>query len=211
VTLTVAQHLEGRSPLARSTYETVVATLGRHGEFREHAQKGGIGFISRMTFAGVSLRERWVYLYFLLPTPLDHERVTKLDLYGPTSWAHTLRLTSPEDVDDEVDAWLGEALRRGDQETLDPGAVVEPLTPSQLEIFWTGFRGRYLSAEEALRIPDHVGDALALAEEMKVRVRRVAWMTRPHGRHGAWMVGADRSLGLGDGDHADVFITGARR
>lgn len=121
-TIGIAEHLAEKTELAVSIYEEVTRVLRRHGEFREHPQKGGIGFISRMTFGGVALRSRWVDLYFMLPRPLDHERVFKLDLYGPSSWAHTIRLRSPDDVDAEVRGWLAESLRRGDQETLDPKA-----------------------------------------------------------------------------------------
>ena len=69
--LSTAEHLAGKSNRALSIYQAVVETLERCGEFRIHAQKTRIAFISRMTFAGVSLAERWVDLSLITPTVID--------------------------------------------------------------------------------------------------------------------------------------------
>jgi hypothetical protein len=209
-TIGIAEHLAEKTELAGSIYEEVTRVLRRHGEFREHPQKGGIGFISRMTFAGVALRVSWVDLFFLLPRPLDHKRVRKLELYGPTSWAHTVRIRSPQEVDDEVGGWLEESLRRGNQETLDPRAEVEPLTASQLAIFWTGFRGRCvtLGEEPAIRLPVHVADALGLVDAITVRIAGIAYVAPLLRSDTSVFVLVDRATGIGEGDQVDVFITG---
>jgi len=39
-------------------------------------------------------------------------------------------------TDRDVEGWLGAALRRGDQETLDASAEVLPLTGRPLDAFW---------------------------------------------------------------------------
>ena len=201
---TVEEYLAGRTALAVSIYRVVVETLRHAGEFRIHPQKSRIAFISRMTFASVSLAREWADLSLILPDPLDDSRIRKLELYGPTSWGHSIRLTSPEDVDEDVREWLAESLRRGNQETLDPSHEVVPLSAAQLEIFWTGFRARVENAR--IRLPGYIADALALIDHVDAQVgghrEEVALV------HSADSVFIEVSpeTGLGEGDRVDVFL-----
>jgi hypothetical protein len=96
--------------------------LAEAGDFRIHSQKTRIAFISRMSFASVKLARRWVDLAFIMPNPIDDPRIRRIELYGPTSFSHHVRLGEVEQVDRAVRGWLAEALRRGDQETLNPRA-----------------------------------------------------------------------------------------
>ncbi|MCI0545337.1 MAG: DUF5655 domain-containing protein [Actinobacteria bacterium] len=213
VTLTLAEHLVDKTENSVAIYHKVVDVLRRHGEVREHAQKGGIGFITKMTFAGVALKQRWVDLHFILPRPLDHPRVRKLDLHGPTTWVHTIRLSSPADVDHEIETWLAASYRRGMQETLDPRARIDPLTPSQIHILWTGFRGRCGRVDDTLvvRLPRYVADALGRAETMNVRLGGVRYMAPLLRVEDSTVIEVDPGTGLGDGDESDVFLTGPGR
>lgn len=207
-TTTVEEVLDHKTDLAVSIYETVVEALEDAGEFRIHPQKTKIAFISRMTFAGVSLAQRWVDLSFILPKPLDDERVRKLELYGPTSWGHTVRLSDPEAVDADVRVWLAEALLRGEQITLDPSAEVEPLNMSQLEVFWTGFSAtaERLGEDVAIALPGYVADALALVDAVVVRIGGVRFPATIDRVGPRALMALDPSLGLGEGDTTDVFI-----
>ncbi len=207
-TTTVEDVLDRKSDLAISIYHAVEAALERSGDFRVHAQKTRIAFISRMTFAGVSLARRWADLFFILPEPLDNDRIRRLELYGPTSWGHTIRLESPADVDADVEVWLARSLKRGDQVTLDPSADVRALGTQQLEVFWTGFSAAVELFEDDLVVPlpGYVADALALVDEVSLRiggVKQNATLIRDGSRS---LVALDPSLGLGQGDVTDVFI-----
>jgi hypothetical protein len=206
--LSAAEHLAGRSNLALSIYRVVVEALERCGEFRIHAQKTRIGFISRMTFAGVSLAERWVDLSLISPTVIADPRIRKLFLYGPTSWGHSVRLSNPEDVDGQVETWLCEALRRGDQETLDPEAEVEPLTGRSLELFRTAFRVRFDSSGEELvaKLPGHVAEALALVDQVVARVNGVEYPAPLQRDAGQTWVSIDPGTGLGMGEQVDLYL-----
>lgn len=200
----VDEHLVTKTELAASIYRAVVEALERAGEFRIHAQKTRIAFITRMTFGGVSLARKWVDLSFILPEPLDDSRVRGLELHGPTSWGHTIRLYQPEDVDDHVEEWLGDALVRGNQEALDPSAEVDPLTARQLDLFSTGFRAK-VEGEE-IRLPRHVAEALALVDLVTARVGGVEYQAQLfHHDDGSHIV-VDPITGLGDGDQTDVFL-----
>lgn len=203
-TTTVEDYLAGKTDLAISIYWAVVAALEEAGEFRFHPQKTRIAFISRMTFGGVSLARNWADLGFILPEPLDDERVRKLELYGPTSWGHSIRLGSSREVDDEVSAWLAEALRRGDQETLNPSHPVMPLVARQLEVFRTGFRGRIEDGRIAL--PGYIADAMALVDRVSAQVGGHKAETALLRLAGVTYVDVDPTTGLGEGDQTDVFL-----
>jgi hypothetical protein len=98
-----------------------------------------------------------------------------LFLHGPTSWGHFVRLSHPSDVDDQIRASLCEALRRGDQETLDPDAGVVPITGRSLELFRTAFRARVeVEGEELMaKVPGHVAEALGLVDQVVARANGV--------------------------------------
>ncbi|MGD2102212.1 MAG: DUF5655 domain-containing protein [Acidimicrobiia bacterium] len=203
-TTTVDDYLVGKTDHAVSIYKAVVAALETAGDFRIHPQKTRIAFISRMTFGGVSLARKWADVGFILPEPLDDGRIRRLELYGPTSWGHSVRLDSPDDVDDDVRSWLAAALLRGDQETLDPSHEVTPLNMRQLEIFWTGFRAKV--SGERVALPGYVADALALVDHVSAQVggnKADAILQRSGG---VTYVAVDPTLELGEGDETDVFL-----
>lgn len=208
VDLTASEHLAGSSELAISIYEAVLEALEKCGEFRIHAQKTRIAFITRMSFAGVSVAERWVDLSLISPTVIDDPRIRKLFLYGPTSWGHSVRLGHPDEVDHQVADWLCQALRRGDQETLDPDADVAPVVGRSLDLFRTAFRVRVEDEDDGLvaKIPCHVAQALALVDHVVARAHGVEYPTSLHRQGGTTWLRIDPSTGLGSGDEADLYL-----
>ena len=206
VDTTVDDHLAGRTELAVAIYSAVVEALTRAGEYRVHPQQTRIAFISKMTFAGLKLARNWADLTVILPDPLASTRVRKLELFGPSSWAHGVRLYSPEDVDHELSGWLAEALRRGDQETLDHSKEVQPLTGRQLGIFWTGFAATVDG--DRIQLPRYVAQALALVQTVAARVGGVEYETDLGWAGDVAFLDVDPTTGLGDGDETDGFLRG---
>jgi hypothetical protein len=207
-TTTVEDYLTAKTDLAISIYEALVGALEVAGEFRVHPQKTRIAFISRMTFVWISLARGWADIGFVLPDPLDDDRVRKLQLYGPTSWGHSIRVTSPDEIDDEVRDWLADALKRGDQATLDPSREVSPLNGRQLEKLWTGFRSKVRDGR--VMLPRHTADALALVARVWAQVGGVDAETQLHRSGDITYIEVDPATGLGEGDQADVFLSAAR-
>ena len=206
--LSAAEHLAGRSDLGISIYEAIVEALERCGEFRIHAQKTRIAFISRMSFAAVSVAKRWVDLSLITPTVIDDPRIRKLFLYGPTSWGQTMRVSHPGEIDDQVKVWLCEALRRGDQETLEPTVEMTPVTGRSLELFRTGFRARVDSSGEELvvKLPDHVAAALALVDQVVARTNGIEYSASLRREQATTWIRIDYGSGLGAGDETDLFL-----
>ena len=130
--------------------------------------------------------------------------VSVLELYGPTSWGHTVRLHRPDEVDEAVRGWLAQALRRGNQETLNPSHEVEPLTGHQLEVFWTGFRGKV--TVDGIRVPGYIAEALALLDDIIAKINGVDYTVAMVTVEDHVYLPVDPEASLGLGDEADVFL-----
>ena len=206
--LSADQYLADKGPLARSVYESVHAALEACGDFRVHAQKTRIAFISRMSFAGISATKSRVDLSIIMPTPIDDRRIRKLFLYGPTSWGHTLRITDPREIDSQVRGWLCEAWRRGNQETLDPGASVTPLQGRALDLLQTAFSGTVRSRDGMLVVdpPRHIAQALALVDEFPARAGGVRFHAKLIPVDGSVTMTIDPATGLAAGDRSDFYL-----
>jgi len=48
---------------------------------------------------------------FALPTRVRSERFAKVEEVVPGWWVHRLRITDPEQLDDELQGWLAESYR----------------------------------------------------------------------------------------------------
>jgi hypothetical protein len=209
--------LADRAPGPVATFWAVVAALEAVGEFRIHPQKTRIAFISRMTFASCRLARAWVDLGLILPAPVDSARISALEMYGPTSFGHTIRLHSAAEVDEEVGGWLSQAVRRGDQETLDPEVGVAAVRGRPLELLRVGLRAAVARRDDrlVLRIPRFAGEAFAATPRVDARIGSLHWPgvieTTPSGYVLIVDDSAIRGLGLGEGDHGDVFLRADRR
>lgn len=164
--------LDRHSEIIVGLYHSIEAAIGAGGQFRVHPQKTRIAFISRMSFASVVLARRWVDLSFILPNPVGDPRIRRIDLYGPTSFGHATRLRSVDDVDSTVRAWLIEAHRRGDQETLDPHAEVAPVVGHALEILTVPLAAQVVHRGDdlVLAVPRYAAQALEASPELDVRI-----------------------------------------
>ncbi len=211
--VTIEEHLEGRSDHAKAIFRAIAEAMTATGPHRVHAQYSRIAFISRMTFANAVLADHWVDLSLTLPSPVDEPWVRRLELFGPTSFAHTARLTEPADLADGPRDWLAAALLRGKQETLDTHAKVEPLTGRSLEIVEVPFRSRVLRAGESplLWVPRYAVQALAGAAGLQARIQGevvTATLSERDGRPVLELLGVTL-VGLDEGDPADVYLSTA--
>lgn len=111
-------------PNARKLYDRFETLIANCGEYDIGPAKTRIAFLARVRFAGItSLSERGMTCSFALPQPLRSDRFAKVRQVAPEWWVHRLRITDPEQLDDEVQAWLRESYRlMGMQERLDEKA-----------------------------------------------------------------------------------------
>lgn len=214
IDLALEVKLQSQTEHAVRLYRLVEAAVRRCGEFRIHPQQSRIAFISTMTFAGVHLAREWVDVSFIVPTPIDDARIGSLICYGPTSFGHTVRVSIPADVDGRLSEWLCIAKRRGDRETLDSGARVQPATGRVLELLSVPVSAEVVCREGAavLRPPTYAIDLFELQPSVRASIRGtvVEATIDASGRDG-WIdcEGGIEQLGLHEGDRVDVTLRSA--
>lgn len=107
-------------PRARKLYDRFEEMIAACGEYHVGPAKTRIAFLGRVRFAGITnLTEKGMTCAFALPHPLESARFIKVDEVAPGWWVHRLRVTDPEQLDDQLQTWLRESYRlMGMQERL---------------------------------------------------------------------------------------------
>ena len=212
IEMALEEHLADKSELAVDLYGAFETAVRDCGEFRIHPQKTRVAFIASMTFAGARLAQRWIDVSFIVPTPISDERIRTIEMYGPTSFLHSIRISQPESIDADVRSWLCEAHRRGLQETLDPNADVAPVTGLALRRLMVPLRATVIEDGEelALRLPRYAVAAFAHHPAVIARVDKVELSGTVASQNGGTLSFADpgalRALGVGVGETADAFL-----
>lgn len=67
----------------------------------------------------------------MLAGRVDSPRLRRIEQYSPRNVVHVVRLTSPDKVDEEFAAWIGQACRVGLQEHVRPAQRSYPRAPAQ--------------------------------------------------------------------------------
>jgi Domain of unknown function (DUF5655) len=117
--MTVGDHLRGRPREVVDLYRGFVRMVRELGPgVKAVPVKTGIGFMVRVRFAGVSLQKRGLRASFWLKRRIDGPRFAKVEFIPPKNFIYSFYVRSPEDLDDEVRAWLAEAYRVGIQDHL---------------------------------------------------------------------------------------------
>ena len=119
---TVGRFLAGKGARARELYDGFEQLIASCGDYEVAPAKTRIAFMARVRFAAVyAVSERGMTVTFGLPRPLQNARIRKVEHFG--SWyLHWLRITSPDELDDELRGWLCESYHQmGLQERLAKG------------------------------------------------------------------------------------------
>jgi hypothetical protein len=117
---TVQDFLQGKSPDAVRLFRRFVARVRDCGPVLIAPAKTRIGFQVRMIFAAVNrLGEHGLDAHVVLTRRLDHPRFRRIEQLTPTCVVHHFRITTTQDIDDQVGSWLREAYRVGKQERLE--------------------------------------------------------------------------------------------
>ncbi len=113
-------HFEGRDPSVVATFKRLVTVARRSGPIKVLPEKTRIAFQVRMSYAAFALRRHWVDGHVVLARRLESPRFRRIDVISPLNQVHVFRLTSPDEVDEEVATWLAEAYEVGAQRHLTP-------------------------------------------------------------------------------------------
>ncbi len=117
----LGRHFAGKDPVVRETFARLVAVVERIGPFSVLPEKTRIALHARMSFAALTPRMRWLDGHVVLARPLDSPRFRRVEVYSPRNVVHTFRLSSPDEVDEEVAGWMRLAYAVGVQQHLAEG------------------------------------------------------------------------------------------
>ena len=103
---TVNSHFAGKDPVVRDIYEQLKKSIKRFGPIVEEPKKTSIHIVNRTALAGVATRKGHVILTIKSDRKLASPRIHKSEQTSASRFHHEVRLTSPNDVDEELIGWL---------------------------------------------------------------------------------------------------------
>ncbi len=103
-------HFAGKPPEIRALYDSVVATIERIGPVTVLPEKTRIAFQTRMSFAQVTPRMKWLDGHVVLARRLEHPRFRKIETISARNHVHHFRLTTTADIDAEFVGLLERGL-----------------------------------------------------------------------------------------------------
>ncbi len=108
-TYSVGDHFVNKDPSIRVLYDQLVSLLRTFGPVEEDPKKTSIHLNRKSALAGVETRKN----NFLLTIKSDHlvksPRVEKVEKISAKRFYHKVRISSPNDFDEELKTWLKEA------------------------------------------------------------------------------------------------------
>jgi hypothetical protein len=118
---TVEDHLAGQPESSVALYERFVELVSRCGPFTKAVSKTAITFKGvRRGFAGARPDGRGLRGYLDLQHVVEDARITNVTPYTARLFVHHYRITTLEELDDEVAGWVAEAYAVGAGAHLGP-------------------------------------------------------------------------------------------
>lgn len=108
----------GRPDKVRKLFDAVRQAVESIGPVTLVPYRDRVAFMVRVRFAGARPRNHWLDVDFWLTRRVESPRFQKIETLSPYTHIHTVRVTEPSDVDDELTGWLREAHAVGRQEHL---------------------------------------------------------------------------------------------
>jgi predicted DNA-binding protein (MmcQ/YjbR family) len=103
---TVEQHFSGRAEHVRRIYDTIVDASSTLGPVEQDPKKTSIHLNRRVAFAGVQTRKDALILTLKSDRAIKHHRVHKTEQTSANRWHFEVRLSAPEEVDDQIRTWI---------------------------------------------------------------------------------------------------------
>jgi hypothetical protein len=102
-------YFASRPPVEREIFEAVRDHLESLGPVIIEPVGVGILFKGKRTFVELRPRTKWVSLSFGLERRVEHPRITRTTRTKTSRTYHGVNIRSPEDIDEQVRAWLNES------------------------------------------------------------------------------------------------------
>jgi len=103
---TTASHFEGKDPVVRKIYDSLIKNLKTIGPLAEDPKKTSIHINNKTALVGVATRKAHLILTIKSDRDLASPRIHKSEKVSAHRFHHEVKLTSPSDVDAELMNWL---------------------------------------------------------------------------------------------------------
>jgi Domain of unknown function (DUF5655) len=109
-------HFRGADPTVREIFDRIVAEVAALGPVEVLPEKTRVALHARMSFAAFVPRRHRLDGHLVLARTVESPRFHRVEVYSAHNVLHAVRLSSPDDLDDEFRGWLAEAYRVGRQD-----------------------------------------------------------------------------------------------
>ena len=108
-TYSVSDHFVNKESSVRALYDQLVSLLRTFGQVEEDPKKTSIHLNRKSALAGVETRKNYMLVNIKSDHPIKSPRVEKTEQVSSKRFHHKVRISSPNDFDEELKAWLKEA------------------------------------------------------------------------------------------------------
>ena len=105
-------------PRARELFDRLLKEIKRFGPVTIVSSKTRIAFMTRVRFAGVTVRKDSLRCGLWFTHRVDDPRFVKIEQYMPRAWGHYLVIRDESDFNDSLRDYLAESYAIGKQEHL---------------------------------------------------------------------------------------------
>lgn len=103
----------GKDQQVQLTYHRLLEALHALGPFQEEPKKTSIHLVRTVGFAGVHPRKSFLILNLRTASVLENPRIVKSEQVSKNRFHNEVKLTSPDEIDEELLGWLKEAYALG--------------------------------------------------------------------------------------------------
>jgi hypothetical protein len=108
-TYTVNDHFLNKDASVRTLYDQLVSLLETFGPIQEDPKKTSIHLNRKSALAGVETRKDYLLLNIKSDHAIKNPRVVKAEQVSAKRFHHKVRISSPNDFDEDLKTWLKEA------------------------------------------------------------------------------------------------------
>lgn len=108
-TYSVSDHFVNKELAVRGLYDQLISILRTFGPLEEDPKKTSIHLNRKSALAGVEVRKNYLLLSIKSNHQIKSPRVEKAEQISAKRFHHRVRISSPNDFDNELKTWLQEA------------------------------------------------------------------------------------------------------
>lgn len=108
-TFSVSDHFVNKDPSVRALYDQLISVIQKFGPVEQDPKKTSIHLNRKTAMAGVETRRNNILLTIKSDHLIESPRVEKVEKISSRRLYHKVRISSADDLDEELKIWLEEA------------------------------------------------------------------------------------------------------